>query len=204
MAQTYAFQVSMPVTDTMPRNRITNTLHFEHVIGGVVDDALNTMCQDIAAMWQTRYGIANKEVMVKAYDTDAVPNYPRATVVVNPGQFWTCVHPHEVALCLSYAGANKGIRNERGRIYLMPSIAAGGMAVAERPDNAVMAWALAFYSTANSSLPDLGGIDWKFGVWSKTYKKFTQAQQAWCDDEWDTQRKRGLRPTTRVTSTREG
>lgn len=206
MATVYKFTVSMPVTDVLPRNRITNTFHMQHVVGSLADTDLKTMCDDILAMWTTRYGISTHEIEVKAYDTDAVPNYPRATSVANAGSPWLCPHPREVALCLSYAGNNRGNKSERGRIYLMPSIAAaaGGGVDQERPNSGVQSWALDFYRVPNGSLPDLGGVDWQFGVYSPTYHKFTQTKQAWVNDEWDTQRRRGLRESARVSVSRDG
>src|SRR3954452_14614479 len=104
MAQTYKFQVSMPVTDVLPRNRITNVVALEHVSGGLLDTDLEDMCADIVAMYQAHYGSTVNEVQCKAYDTDAVPNYPRADVIVNAGQPWGCTSPREIALVLSFAG----------------------------------------------------------------------------------------------------
>src|SRR4051794_26043413 len=122
MASVYKFQISMPVTDTLPRNRVTNVIHMQHVTGGLDDAALESMCADICAMYQARYVVAGKEVQCKAYDTDAVPNYPRATVTVNASMPWNANYPREVALCLSFSGDNRGNKSERGRIYLMPSL----------------------------------------------------------------------------------
>jgi hypothetical protein len=198
------FTVQMPVYDTMPRNRFINTFHLERVGAAPGDGDLEGMCADIVAMWQTRYGNASKEVRCTAYDVDAVPNYPRATVVVNEGLAWVTSHPHEVALCLSYYGNYSGNKNERGRMYLAPQLAAGGIGISERPSAAAIDFALKFFSESNASLPDLGGVDWKFGVWSRNLKTFAQAHHAWVDDEWDTMRSRGLRATTRATSDREG
>jgi hypothetical protein len=204
MATTYAFQISMPLSSTLPRDRISNTVHLEHVVGGLLDTDLEGMCQDIVAMYQFHYGNAAKEIQCKAYDVDAVPNYPRADVVVNPGVIWTTTMPHEICLCLSYCADHRGNKQERGRIYLQPALVGALSVTSERPSQGVMDWALAFYTTSNNSFPDLGGVDWKFGVWSRTYKDFTQSKQAWVNDEWDVQRRRGLRETTRVTATREG
>jgi hypothetical protein len=206
MATVYKFSVTMPVTDVLPRNRISNTFHMQHVIGSLADTDLEDMCNDILAMWTTRMGISTHEIVVKAYDTDAVPNYPRATAIANAGSPWLCPHPREVALCLSYAGSNRGNKSERGRMFLMPSIAAaaGGGVDQERPNSGVQDWALDFYRVPNASLPDLGGVDWQFGVWSTKYKRFTQTKQAWVNDEWDTQRSRGLRETSRVSVARDG
>lgn len=206
MAQTYKFTVSMPVTDITPRNRISNTFHMQHVSGGLLDTDLESMCQDIVEMYKLRYGISSQEIQCKAYDTDAKPNYPRASAIINAGSVWDCPHPREVALCLSFAGPNRGNRNERGRLYLMPSIAAGAAGGIDfaRPSTTAMAWAMAFYTTANASFPDLGGVDWKFGIWSHKLQSFRQSVQAWCNDEWDTVRRRGLRETTRQSVSRDG
>lgn len=204
MPSVYAFQISMPVNSTAPRDRMTNVIHLQHVIGSLADTDLQTMTADIVGVWQKRYGTTTREIMCKAYDTDAVPNYPRATTVVNPGAIWTNSAPSEIALCLSFAGANRGNKSERGRIYLNPQLFTANTVCGLRPTPTQLDMALQWYSHANESLPDLGGVDWQFGVWSKTYKKFTVSQQAWVNDEWDTQRRRGLRETTRVSISRQG
>lgn len=205
MPTTYKFQVSLPVTDTLPRNRISNVIHLQHVTGGLNDDALESMCADIVAMYNKKYRGAY-EIQCKAYDTDAKPNNPRASVIINAGNPHGCNTPRELALVLSFSGPNRGIKSERGRIYTMPLILGGSVNqdVALRPSTGQLDWALGFYSTANESFPDLGGIDWKFGIYSPTYKTFTQAQQAWVNDDWDVMRSRGLRESDRHSVVREG
>jgi hypothetical protein len=204
MATTYAFQISMPLTDTLPRNRISNTVHFSHVVGSQSDDQLRSMCEDLVEMYQTRYGVATKEILCKAYDVDAKPNYPRAEVIVNVGQVWTQNYPRELALVLSFCAEQRGNRSERGRVYLNPLMAGGVVAPGLRPAATQLDWALKFYTEPNASFPDIGGVDWQFGVWSSTYGQFTKSLQAWVNDDWDVQRRRGLRETTRVTASREG
>lgn len=205
MAQTYKFQVSMPVTDTLPRNRMQNVIHLEHSIGALADTDLESMCADIVELWQVRYVDASREVSCKAYDVDAKPNYPRAEVVVNSGMAWNMQQPREICCCLSFASSQKGNRRQRGRIYLEPGIASTTLSCSSlRPSQAVLDWCLAWYTTPNESLPDLGGVDWKFGVWSRVAQDFTQSQQAWVNDDWDVQRRRGLRESTRVQAVREG
>jgi len=205
VATTYKFQVSMPVTDVLPRNRMVNVFHMEHVTGGLDDAALEDICSDVAAMYQTRYNGAAGEIQVKAYDVGAVPNYPRADVIVNSGVAWQTSYPREIGIVLSFAGANRGNRRERGRLYLEPGISTTGLSTAAvRPNQAVLDWALLFYTDPNASFPDLGGIDWKFGVYSRVAQDFTQSQQAWVNDDWDVQRRRGLRESTRVMAQREG
>jgi hypothetical protein len=205
MATTYKFQVSMPVTDTLPRNRMQNVFHMEHVTGGLLATDLKSMCDAIVGLWQARYSNSSNEVACKAYDIDAVPNYPRAESIVNAGVAWTMAQPREICCCLSFAGSNKGNRRQRGRIYLEPGISSTTLNTGTlRPSGAVLQWCLDWYTKANASLPDLGGVDWKFGVYSKAGAAFTQSQQAWVNDDWDVQRRRGLRESTRVQATREG
>lgn len=204
MATTYKFAISLPVTDLLPRNRVVNVIHLQHVVGSQGDGELENMCSDIADMYQKRYHNTGSEVMVKAYDVDATPNYPRASVVVDAGTPWTTNVCREIALCLSFAGDYAGNKSERGRIFLAPFLdpLSGGMAV--RPSNAALNWALDFYRVPNESFPDLGGIDWKFGVYSRKNESFKQTTQAWVNDDWDIQRRRGLRENSRVSVTREG
>jgi len=204
MATTYAFQISMPVTDTLPRNRISNTIHLQHTVGGLGDPDLEAICNDLVTLWSNKYGAGSQEILCKAYDTDAKPNYPRASVIVGQGQPWSCTQPREIALVLSYSGPHRGNKSERGRMYLMPQLLTTGSAMSLRPAAPILDWALSWYAEANESLPDIGGVDWQFGVYSPTYKKFTKSSQAWVNDDWDVQRSRGLRESTRVTSTREG
>lgn len=204
MATVYKFQVSMPVDDTLARNRISNVFCMQHVTGGLVNADLQDIAEDVVAMWQTRYHDLTKEVQCKVYDTDAKPNYPRADAVVNGGNPWLASSPREVALCLSFAGEHRGNKSERGRLYLMPDLDPTSLTYGLRPSGAHLQWALDFYTDPNASLPDLGGVDWKFGVWSKTYGTFKQTTQAWVNDDWDTMRSRGLRETTRLQATREG
>jgi len=204
MATVYKFQVSWPVTDTLARNRESNSFHMQHSIGALVDADLTSMCQDIVAMYQHHYGDATRELQCKAYDTDAVPNYPRADVVVNAGVPWDQATPREIALVLSYSGPHRGNKRERGRIYLNPSMGAGSSGLGMRPTQAQLDKALLWYTEPNNSFPDLGGVDWTFGIWSGVGKYFTKSTQAWVNDDWDIQRRRGLRESNRVQATREG
>jgi len=204
MATVYKFVIAMPVLSTLARDRLTNNVHLQHVTGGLGDPDLQTMCQDIVAMYQKRYGSTTKEISCTAYDVGPKPNYPRAVANVNAGQVWTTTFPPELALVLSWAAHNRGNKSERGRIYLNPNLSVTGPGASVRPTTAQLTWAMAFYTTPNESFPDLGGVDWKFGTYSPTYQKFTQSTQAWCNDDWDIQRRRGLRETTRQSVTRDG
>jgi hypothetical protein len=201
----YRFQVAMPVDTLLARDYITNTLHFDHVSGDPLTPALDDFCDDLADLYQSHYGSVAGEVRVKAYKvTTGALGPPDSSRVKSAGGFWSASWPREIACCLSFA-RNKSIPSQRGRIYLMPNIKIGSaFTIAKRPSTAVMDWALDFFRATNDSFPDLGGIDWKFGIYSPSQGQFHQASQAWVDDEWDTVRSRGLQPTSRVQSTREG
>jgi len=200
---TYKFTISMPTTDTLPRNRISNTVYFDHV-NVMQGTDLESICDDLVGVWSARYGGAAHEVKCSCYDTDAPPNYPRAESIVNAGSPWPHTSPGEVALCLSFCGENGPRPRERGRIYLMPGLDPVNSITQLRPTTATQNWALAWATTSNASLPDIGGIDWKHGIWSPTTKTFHQAKHYWVDDEWDTQRRRGLKASSRVEVAREG
>jgi hypothetical protein len=99
----------------------------------------------------------------------------------------------EVALCLSYF-SERNIPRFRGRIYVGPW-QSGFMT--ERPNASAIA-ALTGLATA---LQGIGGPDVDWGLWSPTRAAFSKVTAGWVDDEWDTQRSRGRRPTTRTTFT---
>lgn len=203
----YKFQVSMPVESTLPRDYFVNTFHMEWVGAPLLQLDLDTMANDVIDLWNKRYHSTTREVRCNIYDAGGpLPNPPLASKVKAAGSVWTVNQPHEIALCLSFA-ANRSNPHERGRMYLCPQLDKNTTALPlaqSRPDNAHQQWALDFYRVSNESLPDLGGVDWKFGIWSKTQQQFHQAQTAWVDDEWDVVRSRGLKPTSRITATREG
>jgi hypothetical protein len=130
---------------------------------------------------------------IKIYDDEkAPPSYPLYTTS-NPGTAHVNTIPREVALCLSYySGFNRP--SLRGRLYI-PQILFGGTAGLKPTvgqQNAVLALKDVFKA------PGTSGHQWV--VWSKRNKLASIVTNVWVDDEWDTVRSRGLRPTTRVTA----
>lgn len=204
----YKFQVSVPVTTTLPRDRFVNVFHMDHVAGAVQPTDLTNMANDIVALWNARFGRSSNEIMVKIYDAAGPPPHPPLkTHIVNAGSVWAGADvPNEVALCVSYAGPNRNNRRQRGRMYLAPQLKAGSPVFTwgQLPDTNTLNWAADWYRKSNESFPDLGGVDWKFGVWSPAAQSFTQTTQYWVDNEWDTQRRRGRKATTRVSGQRDG
>jgi hypothetical protein len=200
----YKFTIAMAVDSMLPRDYMTNTIHMEHVGGIALDTDLDGVCDDLVDLYQYQIGGTPHEVRCKAYDMSAPPNYPLANVVKSAGTPYTSSLPREIAICLSFA-RNKSNPRERGRIYIPACFGAvAGLGIAQRPGSTARTNVLKYYSEANHSFPDIGGIDWKFGVWSPTNNAFYQTTQAWVDDEYDTVRSRGLRPEARTVSVRDG
>jgi hypothetical protein len=172
---------------SLPRDVVTITPHYN--------------CDDPAALadWlksqlNSQPYIVGKPFTIKVYDAKkAPPSYPLATVT-NPGTPPTSGLPREVAICLSFYGTwNRP--TYRGRLYLPASWFTSVSQV--RPTGAIVTAALNFADVLGKNMPS--GMFWT--VYSR--KKGTDAQvtDAWVDDEWDTVRSRGLRPTTRQTKT---
>jgi hypothetical protein len=180
-------QASCAADSVLARDRTVNTLHFSVPSIGFGDD---DFCTSAAALFETWYGA--REIVCKTYDADdAPPNFPRGEAIRNEGAAPNSGSPREVALCLSYYGA-RNLPRQRGRIYLgigtASKAASGG-----RPPMVLREQALVFAD----GIANLGGVDVDWQVYSPTAGLSENVRTAYVDDEWDTMRSRGLRPTTR-------
>jgi hypothetical protein len=138
--------------------------------------------------------VASTEVLVTMYlhtPGDPTSGPPVGSALKYKGTVVaSTIFPREVACCLSFYGGTNQPR-KRGRLYLPMSISGLGYAV--RPGGGTMTKAL----TMATKLSAVGGVDVDWVVHSKANDASYTVTNAWCDDEWDTQRRRGLRPTTR-------
>lgn len=187
----YRVQVATEADSAFPRDNFVNTLHFQDTLDpGGMDDLL----LDIATAYQAEWYTVSRKHTLKLYDTAGPPPHPPlATYIHNPAQAPVATTgPRELALCLSFSGGINQ-KHQRGRIFLAfwPHYTTPGL----RPDTTRMTDALDLGTAFGAA----GGPSTKWGVWSSTHQEFTQITQCWCDDEWDVQRRRGLRPTARVT-----
>jgi hypothetical protein len=110
--------------------------------------------------------------------------------------------PAEVAICLSYkAAVSAGVpaRRSRGRIYFGPLTATNGATNTNgdvRPQGGLQTQlAAAGLALANSN----GAADWV--VQSDFVGIIQKVVEVYVDDAFDTQRRRGAKPTSRVTRT---
>lgn len=192
------FQVAQAADSVLARDYIVNTLHFNvaRPFGGKADG--DQLCLDLANIFQTTWSASQREHRVRAYEVSPGPDGPPVgEAVINLGLAPASVIPREVALCLSYfAGVNTP--RTRGRIFLNASIGLNGAGV--RPNATALARALALVP----KFAALGGVDVNWVVHSPTAQANPGVTNAWCDDEWDTVRSRGLRSTMRSTATTTG
>jgi hypothetical protein len=156
----------------------------------------------LANDWLTRFqawsGIGTtSQIQCKVYDATVVgtksnPNYPLATVVRNVGVAANVGSPREIAVCLSFY-ADVNAKRHRGRLYVPFYWLFPASALADRPSATVRQKV----GELADVLGAVGAVDDDWSVWSKVDHVARKVTHWWVDDEWDTQRRRGLRPTTR-------
>jgi hypothetical protein len=187
---THKAQVSMTFDTAFARDKIVNTLYF----GDIASTDWDALATDLCDIYQDHWldGGA-REVKVDFYDVESpAPHFPIGSHTRNAGVIGPASHcPREVALCLSYY-AERNLPRQRGRIYL--PITGTSHNPAMRPNPTIMNKALAM----GGFFAALGGADIDWRVWSPTDSEGRDVTNTWVDDEWDTQRSRGLRATTRV------
>jgi hypothetical protein len=196
----YRAQCIFSLDSTLPRDQLViNPCFLDH---GVTSNPSN-LASDLATALEGWYGTASVlPITVKLYDIEgSKPVAPAAIATRNSTLAPPSAGcPREIAVCLSfYAGQN--VPRKRGRLYV-PAALLGGMpsSLALRPSstvrNKVKALAPVFAS--------LGGVDVDWIVWSRAGNAFNRVTNYYVDDEWDTVRSRGLRPTLRDAATTTG
>lgn len=180
------YQVALHNTATnLPKDDAINVLHYEvgapDTVEGTADDIAAAYTAHLDSVIQGAYS----GITIKAYN-DATGGDPTMTKSYTAA-FTGTGGPSEVALCLSYKGEGSApVRQRRGRIYL-PIVEAQ-----QRPSafarNRVIAFGQALASAGNATFST-----WK--MYSPTSGQRIDITDIWVDDAWDTQRRRGLKPT---------
>jgi hypothetical protein len=186
---TFRAQMSFPMDTALPKDAITINPHFNGSDAQALANALST---NILAQAEN----VGHPHTIKIYDAATPPpSYPLATVTV-AGTPPTSGVPREVAICCSYYTTYNRPRY-RGRLYLP---ATWFSAVANvRPTQAIIDRILTWFKAVfGAGLPPATNLV----VWSRVEKKsMGGVNHLWVDDEYDTQRSRGLTALTRTTST---
>jgi hypothetical protein len=186
---TYKIQVSTAVDTILPRDRVVNTFHLDD--HGVTSDP-SGLCEDTGDLFETLYS-SSREIDVRAYDTGAAPNYPVGQHVRSVGLAGgATTRPREIALCLSYYG-DRNLPRTRGRMFICAAACQNISIGANRPNN----FAAEQLLVLADGIANLGGPDVDWVWWSTINGAHGPVKHSYVDDEWDTIRKRGLRPSTR-------
>lgn len=176
----------------IPADNYLNVLHFEVN----APDTLEGTSDDIAAAYTLLAAVLPNTITaltLKWYTPGANPtgptytkSYPAVNGTSGPG-------PAEVALCLSYATSedpDSSTPRRRGRIYCGPIASPTG----ERPAPSLRDHILDFGELL-ASAGNAGNTTWM--MYSRMDNTYHKIESIWCDDAWDTQRRRGIAPSTR-------
>lgn len=180
----YRAQISFQLDTALPRDAVTINPHYFGDNPQALGDALKT---NLAA--NAQIGVTTP-FTVKIYDAmKAPPSFPLYSVSQASG-FIPSANPREVAICLSYYSTYNR-PSYRGRLYLPTLLITGNLGL--RPSAGQITQALNFRTVLASNLPS--AHNWV--VFSRKLGQSNGVSHAWVDDEWDTQRSRGLKSTTR-------
>jgi hypothetical protein len=186
---TYRAALSFPMDTALPKDAVSINPHFNGSDAQALANALGANIESTVALAAAPY-------TVKIYDAAAAPpSYPLATHSKS-GTPPASAAPREVCLCVSYySGYNRP--RYRGRLFLPASWLTSVVNV--RPTTTHQNAAITLFKALfGAGLPAQTNLV----VWSQVEKKsMGGVNNLWVDDEWDTQRKRGLSPTARVTAT---
>jgi len=206
MGSTYQFNVGFKGPTGLPKDTYVNTWHFYN--GGAPTDFDNVrdMLKDFYCTTPTGNAVAKymtnliqSPATIKAYDMDSpkprAPSYESTFNLTGLGT-GTPV-PFECAVCLSFEAARVSGQiqaRRRNRVYLGP-LASGILWSDGRPlptaITSIMDAAKRLYAAQAAS------GSWKWQVYSGTDNKIYDIKHIWIDDSYDTQRRRGLSPSTR-------
>lgn len=187
--------VSVAADSVLARDRCVNTLYFDVTnVSLLVGTDADALASDLATIYHNLMNpTATREIDVRLYNMDDPKPRPIAgRFTKNVGAAPAGNIPREVAVCLSFY-ADRNLPKRRGRIFL-PAFAIGdpfGLRPAATTRTKLLDLA--------DSFSGLGGVNVDWCMHSVKDQAHHKISTAWVDDEWDVQRSRGLRATTRAT-----
>lgn len=184
-------QVSLLPASRLPVDEITNTVYFDTDELATEPD-YGAIANDLRVLWAVRmpnlagfWGLRCKVWNM----ADAKPRQPRAiSEGEEPGGI--AAGPYEVALCLSFF-SERNLPRRRGRIYLGPWAQSE---MAANPTDVVTNIGREFAL----GLQAIGGANVDWCIHSPTTGAYMKVTEWWIDNEWDTQRRRGRKPLSRI------
>lgn len=202
----HRFQVVIPATSNVVADACVNRWHFDLTGGGDPIGSVGAALISFYNAWAAyRASLMTWEgTRLKVYDlTQPEPRVPVSDTLLGLSSAkGTTTMPPEVSLCLSFqaetvSGLNQ--KRRRNRVYLGPT-----NEVANEPSGRPATLMLTDLQAAAQALLNSSGTnpDWAWTVYSTfTPTSVVPVQNGWIDDEWDTQRRRGRKPTVRVVFT---
>jgi len=197
----YRVQFTLHTVDANPENYVTNTWYAACTSDADALDfvsALRTFYSDIRTMYSTV--VAQNGHGIKVYDMSDPE--PRAPISEQTFNFTSPLSgnplPTEVSLCLSFQAEKlSGVpqARRRGRVYIGP-LNTSGLATDGRPASGIVTQ----LSGAGDALLTLSGAPgtWDWSVYSPTLGGTAIVNNGWVDNEYDTQRRRGRKFTSRT------
>ncbi len=200
----YRTQVQIRTADDVPANYATNTWHCiapDLVELALWEAALTTFYNAIDTYFSVLVKSGSTGMYMKHYDLEDPE--PRAPVLEGPQSLTPNSGlglPTEVSLVMSFqAPRSSGVpqARRRNRIYI-PFLTAATNTTDSRPSSAL----INAVDGAAQALLDASGPtsnDWQWVVYSPTDNQIDLVDNGWIDNEWDTQRRRGRKMTSRTT-----
>jgi hypothetical protein len=187
------FEIGMWRDTTDARDVAIMTPHFKVVSASPDWDAL---ASDLATAINTWVGNSGVQIRIRVYDDEgSPPRRPLAEAIRNPGNSTPSASNRDTAVCLSFHGGS-GRPTERGRLYVplyILGIAGTGANVSTATQTKVGALA--------PILANLGGVNVDWVVWSAKLHSSKPVTNWHVDNAFDTQRRRGLTATARLSGT---
>lgn len=215
-------QVTIPLDSAIPADYITNTFYFDgDDLGGPITDTgyHDAVVSLLTTFYQAIDGTifpesVNTPATLKIYDMrDPLPRVPEVTTTIALVPSVNRGLPHEVAICLSFqADAASGVTQarRRGRVFIGPL--ATSILTTDAGPPYVAGGTRTTIADAAAAMEN--GLDTTFGshvswaVYSPTLDlagsiddAFNDVTNGWVDNAFDTQRRRGQKPTARTTWT---
>lgn len=208
----------LPYFTSIPEDVVTNTFHFATVatpttdqitamLTGVSQFYTDVAPTDTVGEWMA--GVLSRATgacQVELYNLDdPEPRLPiGSTTFTLPAAVGSVTVPLETSLCLSYRAAyTSGEPNarRRGRAYIGPlsssAITSGSGSLFPSPNTSCMSTFLQSAADHLYAVPATESVNWV--VYSASDNVARVVVQAWVDNAFDTQRRRGNSPSARTT-----
>lgn len=219
VSEMYRIQIVAPGRTGIPEDHFVNTIYASYPAAPSTDAgrdevaaqmvlALTYAYSTIApgqtkSMAQLMSNFIDKDnCLVKVYTMEDPPPRTPTTLPWSMigGLTGTSDLPEEVALCLSIHGLPPITPRRRGRIYMGPlnSTCLGGDTTGplpSRPTTEAIQIVRSFGELLNQEMEN-AAINWNIKS-ERPARNYVPVRGGWCDDAWDTQRRRGVDPTVR-------